>query len=141
MPEPPQFRMEHTPGLGRQAEVWVDGALLAVCDGISPPGGRTPPGAMEDVALTFVCMGGVDWAEAVRTNPMKRQDLDPQKGYSYVGYGRVLDTMPVTIDFGMVTMTDGSWAHDDRLVGRYVRLEIDRLELVPVSSQDFPEPH
>ena len=130
--------MEHTPGLGRQAEVWVDGALLAVCDGISPPGERTPPGPLENVTLTFVCMGGIDWAEAVRSNPMKRQDLDPQKGYSYVGYGRVLDIMPVTIDFGMVTMTDGSWAHDEALVGRYVRLEIDRLEVVPESSQDFP---
>lgn len=132
--------MEHTEGYGRTAEVWVDGALLTVCDGISPPQGRTPPGPLENVTFRYTTDENVSWEQAVRTNPSKRVCLEPVKRWAYVGFGRVEQVMPVRIHFGLLRMEDPNWSTDDTLVGRFVRVPIDRLEVVPAASDDFPPP-
>ncbi|MFW6133677.1 MAG: hypothetical protein ACOC8F_07240 [Planctomycetota bacterium] len=122
-------RMEHTEGLGRRAEVWVDGHLLVVCDNVSRPGAPATPGVLEGVKFSYVAAEGFSWSRAVEENPSRRKRLEPVRGWSYVGFGRVRDIMPVVIDFGLLRMTDATPAGDETLTGRYVRVEIDRLEI------------
>ncbi len=124
-------RMEHTDGLGTLAEVLVGGTPLWVCDGISPAGRRTPAGLLEEVKFAYVTDEGFDWSDARRGNPMRKRDLVHQRQWSYAGFGRVLEIMPVVVDFGLVRMEDANWSNDESLIGAYVRVAIDRLEIVP----------
>jgi len=134
-----EVRMEHTEGLGKQAEVWVDGHLLCVCDGVSSPDTRAAPGVLEDVKFEYMGAEGFSWAEAIRGNPARRRTLEPLGRWSYVGYGRVMSIMPVVIDFGLVVMEDANWTTDEKLVDRFVRVAIDRLEISRASRPDWPE--
>lgn len=129
--------MEQTEGLGRQAEVWVDGELLRVCDDISTPQHRCPPGVLEDVRFVYSCDSGTNWREARRLNPGRKQLLEPLKRWSYIGYGRVTQIMPVVVDFGLLVMEDSSWTTDESLIGQYVAIQIDRLEITRPGS-DWP---
>jgi hypothetical protein len=132
------IRMEHTEGLGGAAEVWVDGALLTVCDGFSPAGERTPPGPVEGAAFRYTTDETIPWDEAVSGNPGRKVGLQPVKGWSYVGLGRVVQVMPVVIHFGLLRMQDPNWSTDESLVGRFVRVPIDRLEIVPAPEDSAP---
>jgi len=131
--------MESTNGLARTAEVWVGGSLLTVCDGVSRPHRPCPPGLLDDVKFSYMTAEAFSWQEAVRGNPSGRMRLDPQRRWSYVGYGRVVRVAPVVIDFGLLEMEDANWTTDEGLVGRFVRIEIDRLEIVPAEEPDWPE--
>jgi len=130
--------MEDTSGLGREAEVWVDGTLLCVCDAVSPPGDRCPPGVLDDVKFTYMTAAGFTWAEAIRGNPGRKKRIDPVRRWAYVGYGRVVQVMPVVVDFGLLRMEDANWTSDDGLVGRFVRVQIDRLEISRAGPADWP---
>ncbi|MCD4823987.1 MAG: hypothetical protein K8S55_05230 [Phycisphaerae bacterium] len=134
-----EVRMEHTEGLGRSAEVWVDGALLNVCDGVSTAGQRCQPGLLEKVRFRYTTTEAVPWDQAVLENPSHKVILEPERGWSYIGFGRVEQVMPVVIHFGLLKMEDPNWATDEGLVGKFVRVAIDRLEVVPVEPDDFPE--
>ena len=134
-----EVRMEQTEGLGRQAEVWVDGHLLCVCDGVSAPDARAAPGVLEDVKFEYMGAEGFSWAEAVRGNPAKKRTLEPLGRWSYVGYGQVMSIMPVVIDFGLVVMEDANWTTDEKLVAKFVRIAIDRLEITRATDPDWPE--
>ncbi len=126
--------MEHTEGLGGLAEVWVDGALLRVCDGVSPPGQPAPPGPLEGATFRYTTDETVSWAEAMASNASRKIMLEPVKCWAYVGFGRVEQVMPVVVHFGLLRMEDPNWSTDERLVGRYVCVPIDRLELVPAGE-------
>jgi hypothetical protein len=131
-----EVRMEHTEGLGRLAEVWVDGTALLVCDGVSPPGRRTPPGVLEDVEFAYMTAEGFSWDRAAGANRSKRKQLDHVRRWSYVGYGQVVSIMPVVVDFGLLTMEDANWSSDEGLTGRFVAIPIDRLEIRRAASGD-----
>ena len=128
--------MEQTHGLGRQAEVWVDGHLLTVCDGVSRAGRRCPPGVLEAVKFTYVSDEGASWADALGGNPGCKKRLDPVRGWSYTGYGQIVSVMPVVIDFGLLQMEDANWATDEGFVGRFVKIPIDRLDIGPAGQGD-----
>jgi len=130
--------MESTAGLGREAQVWVGGNLLTVCDNVSPASGRRPPGVLEGVTFGYVSDEQVDWTAAGNGNPMRRKGLDAERGWGYTGYGRVLQVMPVVIDFGLLRMECPHWSTEEKLVGRYVRVPIDRLELRAAHVPDWP---
>lgn len=132
------MRMEYTAGLGRKAEVWVNGRLLEVCDGVSGAEQRCRPGRLEAAKLAYMTEEAIPWPQAVRGNPSRRRQLEHVRGWSYVGFGRVLSVMPVVIDYGLVTMEDPNWTTDETLVGSFVRVQIDRLELVPAHRPDYP---
>ena len=131
--------MEHTQGLGRRAEVWVDGTLLVVSDGISRAGRKCGPGELTSVKFSYVSPGGFTWDQAASGNPGERRSLDRVEGWSYVGYGRIISVMPVVIDFGLLAMEDPNWSSDEGLVGRYVCIPIDRLDIVPAAAGNWPE--
>jgi hypothetical protein len=134
-----EIRMEQTEGLGRLAQVWVGGALLTVCDGVSEPERRCPPGVLTATRFKYVSQQGVDLATAVAENPAYRRELEPLQRWSYIGYGRIKSIMPVVIDFGLITMEAPQWTNDESLVGQFVALPIDRLEIVNADALDFPE--
>ena len=131
--------MEYTRGLGKQAEVWMSGNLLTVCDGVSPSAGCCPPGEMESVKFSYMNAAGFAWDQAVRENPSRRKQLDPAGGWSYMGFGQVVSIMPVVVDFGLFRMEDANWTTDEDLVGRYVRIPVDRLEISNATGPDWPE--
>ena len=79
------------------------------------------------------------WEEASRANPSRRKALEPERGWRYVGFGQVIQIMPVVIDFGLLAIEDPNWTNDESLVGRYVKVHIDRLELAPAHEPDWPE--
>jgi hypothetical protein len=122
--------MESTQGHGQKAEVWVGGELLCVCDGYTRRGERTPPGTLADARFVYISDEGFSWADAVASNRSGRKRLEHVKGWSYVGYGRVESIMPVAVDFGLLTMQDANWTTDESLIGKFVRIRIDRLEMV-----------
>jgi len=130
--------MEHTQGLGRQAEVWLDGELLCVCDNISTADHRCTPGILENVCFIYSCDTGTAWGDARRLNPGRKQLLEPIKRWSYMGYGRVLQIQPVVVDFGVLVMEDSSWTTDETLVGQFVAIQIDRLEIARPKSEYPP---
>ena len=131
--------MEHTEGLGRPAEIWLDGALLTVCDGISKPHLRCAPGVLEDVELRYFNDESYTWADALRGNPSRRVTIEPVKGWGYTGFGQVEQVMPVIINFGSLRMEDPLWSTDETLVGQFVRVPINRLEIRPKRKPDWPD--
>ncbi|MCY2931736.1 MAG: hypothetical protein NTV86_20040 [Planctomycetota bacterium] len=133
-----EVRMEWTDGPGRAAEIWVDGTLLHVCDNVSTPDRRCPAGVLENVLLTYVTDGEASWADSIRDNVTGRKRLEPIRGWSYLGSGRIVSVMPVVIDFGLLTMPDPRWSTDNSLIGRDVQVVIDRLELRPAYAADWP---
>lgn len=124
------IRMEHTDGHGSQAEVWLDGTLLTVYDGYSRPGERTPPGKMDQAIFRYTNDEAYSWDDAIRRNPHKRVVLEPVKRWAYYGYGRIESVMPVVINFGLMRMEDPTWATGEDLVGKFVAVPINRLEVV-----------
>jgi hypothetical protein len=134
MPRTMDIRLEHTEGLGRAAQVWVDGSLLTVCDNLSPVGARMPPGPLEAARFAYVVLEEFSWRDAVGGNPSRRKQLDHVRKWSYTGYGRVVSIMPVVIDFGLLTMEDPNWSTDESLIGRYVKVQMDRLEVHPPAA-------
>jgi len=134
-----EIRMEHTEGLGRLAEVWVDGTLLNVCDGLSRPGRPAGPGPLDDARFQYVSQQGFSLAQAVIADRSRKKYLDPVRQWTYVGYGQVVSIMPVVVDFGLLRMEDANWTTDESLVGQYVAVPIDRLEIAPSNEPDWPD--
>ncbi|MDP7163483.1 MAG: hypothetical protein QF792_08330 [Phycisphaerae bacterium] len=122
-------RMEHTEGVARQADVWVDGRLLTVCDSISSPACRCAPGPLEGVKFFYPSLEGFSWTRAVGGNRDGKYRLEHIRHWSYVGYGRVVGIMPVLINFGLLTMEDPNWSDQESLIGKYVKVPIDCLEI------------
>lgn len=131
--------MEHTAGLGKQAEVWVDGHLLTACDGLSEPDRPRPPGELDGVQFSYMTLEGLSWAQAIKDNPGQKKQLIPTGRWSYTGHGMVVSVMPVVIDFGLLQMTDPNWSTDNGLIGHYVAICIDRLEIGPAVQPDWPD--
>jgi len=134
-----EIRLEHTEGLGRLAEIYINGQSYFVCDGISTSRGRVTPGLVEGVTFQYVTEAGFDWAQAIRGNPSEKRQIEHVRKWAYVGLGRVRQIMPVLIDFGLLQMEDANWTNDESLVGAYVRVPIDRLEMVWESQNDWPD--
>ncbi|MCK5114689.1 MAG: hypothetical protein KAR11_08015 [Phycisphaerae bacterium] len=131
-----EVRMENTEGLGKQADVWVDGTLLTVCDGISTTEDRCPAGLVEGVRFRYNTDECVSWEQAIADNPSRRVSLEPLKKWSYAGFGRVEQVLPVVIHFGVLRMEDPNWSTDEDLIGKFVRVGIDRLEIVRADADD-----
>ena len=132
--------MEHTEGLGREAQVWVGGDLLRVCDSISPADSPCPPGLLTGVMFSYASMVGFSWDQALRGNGGHRTLLEHLRRWTYSGYGRILSVTPaIVVDFGLLQMEDANWTNDESLVGLFVRIPIDRLEITPTHEPDWPE--
>jgi len=134
-----EVRLESTDGPGRQAEVWVDGTLLVVMDEYSRPGEQAAPGLLTYAKFVYMTEQAFSWADAAAANRSERRLLEPLGSWRYAGYGRVVQIMPVVIDFGLLCMEDANWTNDEKLVGKFVRVPIDRLSLTHQESNRWPE--
>ncbi|MFB3893639.1 MAG: hypothetical protein ACE15C_16625 [Phycisphaerae bacterium] len=134
-----EIRLESTEGFGKPAEVWVEGTLLTVCDNLSAPSRRQAPGVVENVKFSYMSSEGFTWEDAAAGNRKHNKTLAQVRGWTYEGYGRVVSIMPVVIDFGVLMMEDGNWTTDECLIGQWVKVPIDRLEVGPGSTPDWPE--
>ena len=134
-----EIRMEQTQGLGRLAEVWFGGRLLEVCDSVSTAAVRQLPGVLDAAEFRYVSQQGFSLVEAIGENPSRRRELEHQRRWAYIGYGQITSIMPVVIDFGVLQMTDANWTTDESLVGQFVAVPIDRLEIVTRDVPDWPE--
>ena len=134
-----EVRMEHTEGFARKAEVLLDNESLIVCDGVSTPEMRCGPGVIGNVKFSYPSLEGFQWSQAIKDNPSNRVRLEHIRGWSYMGFGRVLSIMPVTIDYGMIQLEDPNWSDDEALAGKYVKVMIDRLDLNIDDGKQWPE--
>ena len=134
-----EVRLESTDGLARQAEVWVNGHLFVVMDEYSEPDDQATPGVLEDAKFVYLTDAAFTWGEAAAGNKARRKQIEPVRGWRYVGFGQVLQIMPVVIDFGLLQMEDANWTSDEMLVGRFVRVPIDRLSIRRAGEDDWPE--
>lgn len=134
-----EVRLESTDGLARQAEVWVEGTLLVVMDEYSRPNERLAPGVLDDVKFTYLADEGFSWPDAIRGNRARRMRIECVRGWRYVGYGRVVQIMPVLIDFGLFAMEDANWTNDEKLIGQFVRVPIDRLAITREDGEALNE--
>ena len=130
--------METTEGVGRPAEVWVDGNLLCVCDGVSGPARHCPPGMLDNVRFCYMTAEGFSWDQAIRGNVGRKKHLEHVRSWRYVGFGQVVQVMPVIVDFGLLKMEDANWSTNEELVGKFVKVSIDRLEIASAHAPDWP---
>ena len=134
-----EVRLESTAGLARQAEVWVNDTLFVVMDEYSRAGERPLPGLLTDAKFVYMTEEAFTWDQAAFGNRAARKFIEPIRTWRYVGFGQILQVMPVLIDFGLLTMEDPNWSTDERLVGRFVRVAIDRLSLTRAIPPDWPQ--
>lgn len=134
-----EVRLESTDGPGRQAEVWVGGTLLVVMDEYSRRGDVPEPGSLPDAGFVYMSEEPFTWDQAAAANRAERRLIDPVGGWRYAGYGRVVQIMPVAIDFGLLQMEDANWTNDEGLVGKFVCVPIDRLSLTRSEDDRWPE--
>lgn len=134
-----EIRLECTEGPARVAEAWVNGRLLIVMDEYSRPGEDVTAGVLTDARFTYLTEEGFSWDQAIAGNRAERRIIEHVRGWRYVGCGKVLQIMPVVIDFGLLQMEDANWSHDESLVGQFVRVQIDRLSITRALVEDWPE--
>ncbi len=134
-----EVRLESTDGPGRQAEVWVGGSLLVVMDEYTRAGEVMGPGSLPDATFAYMSEESFTWDEAMAGNRAERLLLEPVRGWRYAGCGRVVQIMPVVIDFGLIQMEDANWTNDEGLVGKFVCVPIDRLSLTRYEDDRWPE--
>ena len=118
-----------TEGWGLEAEVILEGQKLTVMDTFSPASQPAPPGQLENVQFVANEFTPQTWEEIFSGNPHRLKTLKQARGWRYEGYGEVIGVNPMRIDFGILTLQAGPHTHDERCVGEFVRLWIDRLDL------------
>lgn len=118
-----------TEGYGRAAEIEVDGSRLTVVDGISRAEAPASPGPIENPKFDVVFVVPGSWRRAIEANPDGERKLEPQWGWRYLGFGRVVALDPVRLDFGALVLELSLPPAEDRKVGDSVCLAIDRIRL------------
>lgn len=116
----------NTDGHGDEAVVHLGDRNLTVMDAFSYAGTweRDRPYEAEFSALE----GPATWDEIFRGNPDRRVELRHLHGWQYAGYGKVIAIQPTVVDFGVLELQVGPPTHDDRCIGEYVYIPIDRLD-------------
>ena len=122
-----------TEGFALAAEVEINGHRLIVMDQFSPPGGKRGAGVLQDVRLSADEFAPLTWEAVFSGNPNAEKRLTHVTGWTYLGYGQVVQVDPMIVDFGFLQLEVGPRTHDRRCVGEFVKIKIDRLSL---SSSD-----
>jgi hypothetical protein len=118
-----------TEGYALEAQVEYAGTVLHVMDEFSPPGERSAPGSIRQAEFSYETFEALTWEETFSGNPRCRKELEHIAGWSYLGYGQIVSVDPVRIDFGILEMEDPLSTHDERCIGEFVCVKIDRLQL------------
>lgn len=119
-----------TNGYALDAKVEVESQVLIVMDDISNPGGKHPLGLVRDVEIGYLTVNPNDWEATFSGNPDHLKTLLHCERWNYLGYGQIVKINPVMIDFGIFTLQyDDLRTSDERCVGEYVVVKIDRLSI------------
>ena len=120
----------HTEGCGLEAEVVFADTKLTVMDAFSAPEKMHDPGPLEDIEFCANEFSDLSWEEIFQGNPTKEKKLVLLSGWSYLGYGEIVSINPTSVDFGIFTLEAGPRTNDARCIGEFVKLHIDRLDLL-----------
>jgi SAM-dependent methyltransferase len=124
-----------TEGFALAADVEIDDHRLVVMDQFSPPGERAAAGPLQKARLSADEFDPLSWEEMSAGNPERRKRLVHLTGWSYLGYGQVVQVNPMVVDFGIARLEIGPHTRDERWIGEFVKIKIDRLSLFS-SDQD-----
>ncbi len=119
-----------TQGLALEAEITVDGVPLTVMDAFSSPLTPLAPGPIEKPQFLANEFSAQTWEETFSGNPDCEKGLKRIRSWTYWGYGRIVGINPTVVDFGIMQLEAGPRTHDERCVGAFIRVLIDRLDLV-----------
>ena len=120
-----------TEGLNLEAEVLIAGVRLTVMDGFSGPGERSSCGLLQNVRLDCLEADRLSFEEMFQGNPHGLKGLEWRGGWRYAGYGQIIGLNPTRVDFGLAIIDGvGPRTNDASCVGQFIKVEIDRLELL-----------
>jgi len=77
----------------------------------------------------ILCLTDQSWDEMFRGNSGGKKELVKTGDWSYDGYGEIISVDPVVADFGDFTFEIGDFTTDQRCVGEFIHIVIDRLDL------------
>ena len=118
-----------TQGMGLEAEVVLNGQKLVVMDSFSPPLAPLNPGNLTDPHFSANEFSDQSWEEMFSGNPDRDKRLKHIDGWKYVGYGVIVSVNPTILDLGIIQLEAGPNTHDQRCIGEYIMVIIDRLDL------------
>lgn len=119
-----------TDGPWLEATVETEHGSFVAMDCISCDENAVPaPGEEFEAEVTATILSEPTWDEVFIGNPEKVVGLVRQAGWQYIGYGRIESIRPTLIDCGILKIRGAIRTNDDRVIGLFVRVPIDRLEL------------
>jgi hypothetical protein len=123
-------KLVKTDGPWLEATVDTEHGTFIAMDCISCDERAVPaPGEEFEAELDATILSEPTWDEVFGGNPEKAVGLVREAGWRYIGYGRVESIRPTLIDCSILKIRGAIPTNDDRVIGLYVRVPIDRLEL------------
>ncbi|MFQ5415620.1 MAG: hypothetical protein ACE5FL_01100 [Myxococcota bacterium] len=121
-----------TEGRGHNAVIEVDGQRLTVRDALSPADRAASPGPVVGARFDAVLADPRSPGRAPQDNPECHVGLEHQRGWRYLGHGRLLSVDPVRIDLGLLVLEPQAFPPGNRETGEYLTVSIDRISLTAV---------
>jgi hypothetical protein len=126
------FELIKTEGYGLEVVFSFNGRTYQAMDDFS---GFDPEKVDFDAPeFSIVCPSDQSWESIFQGNPELKRELIQRRGWSYDGYGQVVSVRPVVVDFGDFTFEVGDFTTDQRCIGEFVHLILDRLDLAFASQ-------
>jgi hypothetical protein len=122
-----EFQLLSTEGYGLRARFKLNGKEYAAMDDFT----AFPPEKVDWSATEFSILRvtAQPWDSMFRGNPERRKELVSRGHWSYDGYGEIISIRPVVVDFGDFRFDVGDFTSDERCIGEFIHVIIDRLEL------------
>jgi hypothetical protein len=130
----PDVYLISTMGYALEAEISFRGIRLCVMDDFSDIDDPAHPGPLDDVSLTADEINALEWEEAFQGNPNREKKLVQVMGFHYRGLGQIVSINPTVVDLGVAFFELGPRTNDERCIGEFVAVNIDRLGL----TRSFP---
>ncbi|MBK1790622.1 hypothetical protein [Persicirhabdus sediminis] len=121
------FELLSTDGYALQAQFKLNGKEYGAMDDFS---GFDPAHVdQQSPEFDILCLTDQSWEDMFSGNPDKKKELVKTGDWSYDGYGQITSVSPVVADFGDFTFEIGDITSDERCVGEFIHIVIDRLDL------------
>ena len=124
-----EVELIHTHGMGLAAEVVLNGQKLVVMDSFSSPLAPMSPGNLKNPQFSANEFSHQSWEDMFSGNPDRDKRLEHIDGWKYIGYGEIVSVNPTILDLGDIQLETGPNTHDQRCIGEYIMIIIDRLDL------------
>ena len=122
-----EFRLLGTEGYGLSARFRLNGKEYGAMDDFT----AFPPDSVDWSSPEFSILRLTEqsWESMFRGNPERRKGLIPTGHWSYDGYGEIISVRPVVVDFGDFKFDIGDFTSDQRCIGEFIHVIVDRLEI------------